>query len=113
MLKSGRPLENFKEFSQLKECPECGQNSARREIDTLDTFMDSSWYFLRYLDPLLSSGLVSEVNFKSWMPVDIYVGGAEHAIMHLLYARFVHKVICDAYGIKDKKLREPFDELIV
>ncbi len=47
------------------------------------------------------------------MPVDIYVGGAEHAIMHLLYARFVHKVICDAYNIKDKKLREPFDELIV
>ena len=47
------------------------------------------------------------------MPVDIYVGGMEHAIMHLLYARFVHKAICDSYGIKDKKLREPFRELIV
>ena len=57
--------------------------------------------------------MVSEEQFKRWMPVDIYVGGMEHAIMHLLYARFVHKVICDSYGITDKALREPFKELIV
>jgi leucyl-tRNA synthetase len=75
--------------------------------------MDSSWYFLRFIDPKNTQKAVSIEKMKKWMPVDIYVGGMEHAIMHLLYARFVHKVICDVNGITDKKLREPFKELIV
>ena len=82
-------------------------------MDTLDTFMDSSWYYLRYLDPHNTDSLACEKRLREWLPVDIYVGGMEHAIMHLLYARFVHKVICDSYGIKDASLREPFRELIV
>ena len=75
--------------------------------------MDSSWYYLRYLDPKNADSIVDKKLFEEWMPVDIYVGGMEHAIMHLLYARFVLKVICDSYGISDPNLREPFKELIV
>ena len=93
ILKSGRPLENIEVFKNCL-CPSCG-SPATREIDTLDTFMDSSWYFLRYLDPENSDLPISKARLTSQMPVDIYVGGMEHAIMHLLYARFVHKVMCD------------------
>ena len=93
-------------------CPNC-QGPARREVDTLDTFIDSSWYFLRFLDNQNSDKLCREELLRKWMPVDIYVGGIEHAIMHLLYARFVHKFICDELEIKEKNLREPFKELIV
>ena len=92
---------------------ELGGKSYTREIDTMDTFMDSSWYFLRFIDPKNTEKAFCIEKMKKWMPVDIYVGGMEHAIMHLLYARFVHKVICDVNGITDKSLREPFKELIV
>ena len=112
-LKSGRPLENFQEFSQPVDCPECGKEGAKREIDTLDTFIDSSWYFLRFLDVHNEDELVSKEMLQKWMPVDIYVGGMEHAIMHLLYARFIHKVLCDSFNITSPTLREPFKELIV
>lgn len=100
-------------FSRPVTCPQCGDDIATREVDTLDTFMDSSWYYLRYLDPHNIDSLANEKRLREWLPVDIYVGGMEHAIMHLLYARFVHKVICDSYGIEDATLREPFRELIV
>ena len=111
-LKTGRPLDNISSFKECPSCKGCG-GSVTREIDTLDTFIDSSWYFLRYLDPKNPNQPISKEKLMNWMPVDIYVGGMEHAIMHLLYARFVHKVICDVLEIKDTKLREPFKELIV
>jgi leucyl-tRNA synthetase len=113
ILKSGRPLENIEAFKNCK-CPSCG-SPATREIDTLDTFIDSSWYFLRYLDPYNPDLPISKARLASQMPVDIYVGGMEHAIMHLLYARFVHKVMCDVILSSEDStsLREPFKELIV
>jgi leucyl-tRNA synthetase len=102
------------------KCPKCN-GPAHFDRDTLDTFVDSSWYFLRYLDPNNNSAPFDPKIF-SQMPVDIYVGGMEHAIMHLLYARFWHKFICDHYQIadtpesrrhSDHSIREPFKELIV
>lgn len=101
------------EFHSGVTCPNCGSKDATREIDTLDTFIDSSWYFLRYLDAKNRQQAFDVEKVKKWMPVDIYVGGMEHAIMHLLYARFVHKFICDENGITEEHLREPFKELIV
>ena len=95
-------------FTDCK-CPKCGL-PAKRETDTLDTFVDSSWYFLRFLDPKNSASLCSETESLKWMPVDIYIGGTEHAVMHLLYARFIHKAICDS-RIPTMN-REPFKELI-
>lgn len=74
--------------------------------------MDSSWYYLRFLQQS-DKDLVDTSLIKQWMPVDIYVGGMEHAIMHLLYARFIYKFICDWEGILNKEDREPFKELIV
>jgi leucyl-tRNA synthetase len=82
-------------------------------MDTLDTFCDSSWYFLRFLDSQNPDKPFDVEKVKKWMPVDVYVGGMEHAIMHLLYARFVHKFCCDQEGIEDPLLREPFKELVV
>lgn len=79
-------------------CPKCG-DSAHYDRDTLDTFVDSSWYFLRFLDAQNEHAPFDPAKIVKQMPVDIYVGGMEHAIMHLLYARFWHKFICDHYGI--------------
>ncbi len=75
-------------------CPKCGEMS-KRETDTLDTFVDSSWYFLRYADPQNSEEFASKEKQKLWMPVGFYSGGAEHTTMHLLYSRFFHKVLFD------------------
>ena len=98
------------------KCPKCNK-SAKREVDTLDTFVDSSWYFLRFLNPENTNQIFDIEKMKYWMPVDIYVGGMEHAIMHLLYARFIHKFLCDINNIPRTQefniLREPFKELIV
>ncbi|MEE8337050.1 MAG: class I tRNA ligase family protein, partial [Dehalococcoidia bacterium] len=88
-------------------CPDCGR-AARRETDTLDTFMDSSWYFMRYVDPHNAEQAFSRERAETWLPVDLYTGGAEHAVMHLLYARFFHKAARDA-GIVPGD--EPFKQL--
>jgi leucyl-tRNA synthetase len=87
------PLTRHEGFVNV-DCPRCGR-PARRETDTMDTFMDSNWYFMRYVDPHNPERPFSRDKAELWMPVDQYTGGAEHAVMHLLYARFFTKVVRD------------------
>ncbi len=93
-LPKGRsPLEDLKEFINVK-CPKCG-NNAKRDPDTMDTFVDSTWYYLRYIDPHNNKQMVAGKKAREWLPVDLYIGGIEHATMHLLYFRFITKVLYD------------------
>jgi leucyl-tRNA synthetase len=101
------PLTTSRSFLDTK-CPSCGR-PARRETDTMDTFVDSSWYWLRYLDPKNTELPFAKAESDAWMPVDLYVGGIEHATMHLIYARFFYKVLRDL-GLASGP--EPFQKLI-
>ncbi|MBN1465215.1 leucine--tRNA ligase [candidate division KSB1 bacterium] len=101
------PISTAADFVQTV-CPQCG-GPARREVDTMDTFVCSSWYFLRYVNPALLDKPFDQQRVNDWLPVDQYVGGAEHAVMHLLYARFVTKVLHDLGHID---FDEPFKRLI-
>jgi len=101
------PLARNEKYINVK-CPKCGID-AKRDPDTMDTFVDSSWYYLRYLDPDIPTEMFDKNLSDKWVPVDMYVGGAEHATMHLLYARFIHKFIRDLGLINSD---EPFQNLI-
>jgi leucyl-tRNA synthetase len=103
----GSPLASSAEFINTI-CPDCGAK-AKRDADTMDTFVDSSWYHLRYLNPKFENGMFDTELANNWMPVDTYVGGAEHAVMHLLYARFIHKFLRDIGLVK---CDEPYQKLI-
>ncbi|MEY2660343.1 MAG: Leucine-tRNA ligase [Pseudomonadota bacterium] len=104
---SGNPLNKHEGFHAGVTCPVCGK-AARRETDTMDTFVDSSWYFMRYCDPQNHERMVAE-GTGYWMPMDQYIGGIEHAILHLLYARFWTKVMRDLGLVK---VDEPFTKLL-
>ena len=103
----GSPLARNEKFVNTT-CPKCG-GAAKRDVDTMDTFVDSSWYYLRYMNPKFSEGMFDKKLANDWTPVDTYVGGAEHATMHLLYARFIHKFLRDL-GLVNSD--EPFARLV-
>ena len=104
---SGNPLNKMPEFYQTT-CPCCG-GEARRETDTLDTFVESSWYYARYASPDFTGGMVKPEAAQTWLPVNQYIGGVEHAILHLLYARFFHKLMRDEGVVQGN---EPFTNLL-
>ncbi|MDH1622873.1 leucine--tRNA ligase [Pseudomonas chengduensis] len=104
---AGSPLARMPEFYQCK-CPKCGAD-AKRETDTMDTFVESSWYFARYASPNYEGGMVDPQAANHWLPVDQYIGGIEHAILHLLYARFFHKLMRDEGLVTSN---EPFKNLL-
>ncbi len=104
--REGNPLSRSKPFVETT-CPRCG-GPARRETDTMDTFVDSSWYYLRFLAPRDETRMFDTEIADRWMPVDQYIGGIEHAILHLLYARFLCKVLHD-FGMVG--IEEPFQNL--
>jgi len=102
----GSPLAQSQEFVNTV-CPKCGKNGIR-ETDTMDTFVDSSWYYLRFLDPKNEKEPFNSENVNTWLPVDQYIGGVEHAILHLLYSRFFVKALRDLNLVK---VNEPFNNL--
>lgn len=104
---NGNPIETSEKYKHAV-CPICG-GPARRETDTMDTFVDSSWYFLRYCDPKNVELPFGSEAVNAWTPVDQYIGGVEHAVMHLLYARFFTKVLRDLGLLK---ANEPFKRLL-
>jgi leucyl-tRNA synthetase len=105
--KGGSPLAEVAGFVNAT-CPRCG-GRARRDTDTMDTFVESSWYFLRYCSPDYDRGMFDPAAAAYWMPVDQYIGGIEHAVLHLLYARFYTKVLRDLGMLK---VDEPFHALL-
>ncbi|KAL2418145.1 Leucine-tRNA ligase, mitochondrial [Exophiala dermatitidis] len=108
---TGNPLDKIEEWVNCK-CPSCG-GPAKRETDTMDTFVDSSWYFTRFPDPTNEREAFSRESAESMLPIDVYVGGVEHAILHLLYARFIYKFLCSE-GLVPHQIgsQEPFQRLI-
>ena len=104
--KGESPLKISEKFVNTK-CPKCG-GKAKREIDTMDTFVDSSWYFLRYISPHQKDEPFVKKDVDKWLPVDQYIGGVEHAILHLLYSRFITKVLSDLSLVS---FDEPFNNL--
>ncbi|MDL2269852.1 leucine--tRNA ligase [Desulfosarcina sp. OttesenSCG-928-A07] len=109
LLDGGRsPLPVLEAFAKTR-CPSCGREDARRETDTMDTFVESSWYFERYCSPHWDKGMFDPSAVDYWMPVDQYIGGVEHAILHLLYSRYFTRVL-ETLGLV--KFKEPFTRLL-
>ncbi|KAK0635256.1 hypothetical protein B0T17DRAFT_515740 [Bombardia bombarda] len=113
--KTGNPLETLTEWVNTT-CPKCGED-AKRDTDTMDTFVDSSWYYMRFIDPHNQDAPFSATEAKSLLPVDIYIGGVEHAILHLLYARFIYKFLMTSSLMSSgdeapDKVYEPFKRLV-
>ncbi|MCC7516421.1 MAG: leucine--tRNA ligase [Pseudomonadales bacterium] len=104
---AGSPLAKMPSFYECT-CPQCDK-PAKRETDTMDTFVESSWYYARYASPQCDAGMVDQHAANHWLPVDQYIGGIEHAILHLLYARFFHKLMRDEGLVKSD---EPFQRLL-
>ncbi|SCY12944.1 leucine--tRNA ligase [Desulfoluna spongiiphila] len=104
----GSPLGTLDYFKKAT-CPKCGNTDARRDTDTMDTFVESSWYFARYCSPEYTEGMVDKEKVAYWMPVDQYIGGVEHAILHLLYSRYFTRVMRDI-GLVE--FSEPFNRLL-
>ncbi|KAK1760964.1 hypothetical protein QBC47DRAFT_368707 [Echria macrotheca] len=109
--KTGNPLESLTDWVETS-CPKCGGH-ARRDTDTMDTFVDSSWYYMRFIDPHNKDAPFAMDKARSLLPVDIYIGGIEHAILHLLYSRFIYKFLMSAgEGESAVDAYEPFKRLI-
>ncbi len=109
MLAGGKsPLPELEAFRRA-DCPLCGRDDARRETDTMDTFVESSWYFERYCSPRWDEGMFDPAAVAYWMPVDQYIGGVEHAVLHLLYSRYFTRVL-ERFGLTTFK--EPFTRLL-
>ncbi len=109
LLEGGKsPLPTLDYFRKTT-CPKCGRSDARRETDTMDTFVESSWYYERYCSPHYNEGIFDKAAVDYWMPVDQYIGGVEHAILHLLYSRYYTRVLKD-FGLVSYK--EPFTRLL-
>ncbi|KAK5451512.1 hypothetical protein LTS15_008277 [Exophiala xenobiotica] len=109
--RTGNPLDKVEDWVNCN-CPKC-QGPARRETDTMDTFVDSSWYFMRFPDSQNETELFSQQSAASMLPVDTYVGGVEHAILHLLYARFIYKFLCTEGLVSgEQDQQEPFQRLV-
>ena len=100
----GNPLDHHPTWKHVA-CPQCGNKNARRETDTMDTFVDSSWYFERFTDPWIKTAPTERPMVDGWMPVDQYIGGIEHAILHLLYSRFFTRAMKETGHVG---LDEPF-----
>lgn len=103
----GNPLNNIAAFTDVN-CPSCGK-PAKRETDTFDTFVESSWYYARFASPQYHEGMINKVAADKWLPVDQYIGGVEHAVLHLLYARFFQKLMRDEGLVSGD---EPFANLL-
>ncbi|MFA5903914.1 MAG: leucine--tRNA ligase [Desulfobacula sp.] len=106
--KGGSPLPTLDFFAKTA-CPKCGRKDAKRDTDTMDTFVESSWYYLRYCSPKYDKGMFDPKAVKYWAPVDQYIGGVEHAVLHLLYSRYFMRVL-NTLGMIDFK--EPFTRLL-
>ena len=104
----GSPLPGLDYFAKTT-CPTCGREDAKRDTDTMDTFVESSWYYLRYCSPRFEEGMFDPEAVKYWAPVDQYIGGVEHAVLHLLYSRYFMRVL-NELGMIDFK--EPFTNLL-
>jgi leucyl-tRNA synthetase len=109
--KKGNPLESLDTWVNTT-CPKCA-GPAKRDTDTMDTFVDSSWYYMRFIDPHNSSAPFDTAKAKEMLPVDLYIGGIEHAILHLLYARFIYKFLMKRYSVSAiDDFDEPFRRLV-